>query len=917
MQQVILLHMDPYSYLGNADPSAIEGLYNQYLKNPEAVDAGWRDFFKGFDFARSSYEQSATPKVPENVLKEFSVISLINGYRTRGHLFTKTNPVRERRKYYPTNDIENFGLSADDLDKVFVAGNEIGIGPSKLKDILAHLEATYCQSVGAEYKYIRNPEVISWLEKRMEGCRNMPVFSIDEKRRILEKLNEAQAFENFLHVKFAGQKRFSLEGAETLIPALDAVIDSGAEAGIKEFVIGMAHRGRLNVLANVLNKTYEDIFTEFEGKEFEDNAFDGDVKYHLGFSADVQTQHGKKVHLSLTPNPSHLEAVDPVVQGIVRAKIDNTEGGTIDHIAPVLIHGDAAVAAQGVVYEVIQMSQLKGYATGGTVHIVINNQIGFTTNYIDARSSTYCTDVAKVTLSPVFHVNGDDVEAVVYTIRLAMEYRQKFHRDVFIDLLCYRKYGHNEGDEPRFTQPLLYKAIASHPNPREIYNQKLLSQGDIEANLAKEMEQAFKSMLQESLDIAKTKEKTRFIKQSEGNWTGLQFMKPGENITSPDTGPGLEVLQKIGAQITSLPADKNFFSKTKRLFADRKQMIADGKTIDWAMAELLAYGTLLNEGFPVRLSGQDVERGTFSHRHAMLRVEDSEEYFCPLNTISKKQAPFYIYNSLLSEYAVLGFEYGYGLTAPGTLVIWEAQFGDFANGAQIIIDQYLSSAEDKWKRMNGLVMLLPHGYEGQGAEHSSARLERFLALCAENNMQVANCTTPAQFFHMLRRQLHRKYRKPLVVMTPKSLLRHPQCVSPLADLATGGFKEVLADKSVNASAVTRVALCSGKIYYDLNAFRQTEKQSDVAIVRIEQLYPFPEKQINEILDSFPGLKEVIWVQEEPENMGAWNYILRMMRSKNIQLISRPESASPATGSHEQHEKEQQEIIHSVFATVNA
>ncbi|MBL7914802.1 MAG: 2-oxoglutarate dehydrogenase E1 component [Bacteroidia bacterium] len=908
--------MDPYSYLGNADPSAIEALYNQYLTDPSSLDSGWRDFFKGFDFARSNYE-TTSGAVPENVLKEFSVISLINGYRTRGHLFTKTNPVRERRKYYPTNDLENFGLSAADLDKVFVAGNEIGIGPAKLSAIVAHLEQTYCESVGAEYKYIRSPEVIAWLERKMEQARNTPAFSIDEKRRMLEKLNEALAFENFLHVKFAGQKRFSLEGAETLIPALDAVIESGAELGIKEFVIGMAHRGRLNVLANTLNKTYEDIFTEFEGKEFEDNAFDGDVKYHLGFSADVKTPKGKQVHLSLTPNPSHLEAVDPIVQGIVRAKIDNTEGGNFDLIAPVLIHGDAAVAAQGVVYEVIQMSQLKGYATGGTIHIVINNQIGFTTNYMDARSSTYCTDVAKVTLSPVFHVNGDDVEAVVYTIRMAMEYRQKFHRDVFIDLLCYRKYGHNEGDEPRFTQPMLYKAIAAHPNSREIYNQKLLAQGDIEANLAREMEVAFKKMLQEHLDVAKTKEKIKFIRQSEGNWTGLQFMKPGENESSPQTGPGKELLLQIGERITSLPDDKNFFSKTKRLFADRKAMITDGKKLDWAMAELLAYGSLLKEGFPVRVSGQDVERGTFSHRHAMVRVEDSEENYCPLNTIDPKQAPFYIYNSLLSEYAVLGFEYGYGLTAPRTLVIWEAQFGDFANCAQVIIDQYISSAEDKWKRMNGLVMLLPHGYEGQGAEHSSARLERFLALCAENNMQVANCTTPANFFHLLRRQLHRNFRKPLVVMTPKSLLRHPKCVSDLSELSSGAFSEVIGDDLVAAKKVSRIALCSGKIYYDMLEYREKEKIDDVAIIRMEQLYPFPEKQLQEILSKYSKKAELIWVQEEPENMGAWSFVLRMLRNTGIQLVSRPESASPATGSHEQHEKEQHEILERVFATVKA
>jgi 2-oxoglutarate dehydrogenase E1 component len=903
--------MDQLSYLGSADPSAIENLYNQYLENPTNLDDGWKKFFEGFEFARKNYDEPSSPASPR-LQKEFNVLSLIYGYRTRGHLFTKTNPVRERRQYFPTNDISNFNLSASDLETVFGAGNEIGIGPAKLKDIISHLEQTYCQSVGAEYKYIRTPEIIKWLEQKMESSRNTPTLDVSQKRRILSKLNEAQAFENFLHTKFAGQKRFSLEGAETLIPGIDAVIDAGAELGIKEFVIGMAHRGRLNVLANILNKTYEDIFTEFEGKEFEENAFDGDVKYHLGFSGNVETRNGKKVHLSLTPNPSHLEAVDPVVQGIVRAKIDNTDGGTIDDIAPLLIHGDAAIAAQGVVYEVIQMSQLKGYSTGGTIHIVINNQIGFTTNYIDARSSTYCTDIAKVTLSPVFHVNGDDVEALVYTIQLAMEYRQKFHRDVFIDLLCYRKYGHNEGDEPRFTQPLLYKAISEHPGAREIYINKLLSQGAIEAGIAREMEKEFKTMLQQKLEIAKTKKKTKFIRQAEGNWSGLHFAEPAELFKKAKTGVSKNVLKKIGTAISALPDNKPFFNKTKRLFSDRMQMVQDGTRIDWAMAELLAYGTLLEEGFPVRVSGQDVERGTFSHRHAVVRIEDSEEQYFPLSNISPEQAPFYIYNSLLSEYAVVGFEYGYGLSAPNSLVIWEAQFGDFSNCAQVVIDQYISSAEDKWKRMNGLVMLLPHGYEGQGAEHSSARLERFLALCAEHNIQVANCTTPANFFHLLRRQMHRPFRKPLVVMTPKSLLRHPKCISSMDDLSQGSFSEILDDTFSNKQKVKRVILCSGKVFYDLDEYRNKNNITETAIIRIEQLYPFPAAQLEEILTDYPKKAELIWLQEEPENMGAWSFILRLLRNKNIQVVSRPESASPATGSHALHERELNLLLKKAF-----
>ncbi len=903
--------MSQHSIIGNISPELMDEMYHKYLNNPDSVDESWKQFFLGFDFARAHFEDNAEA-VPEKVNKEFKVITLINSYRTRGHLFTKTNPVRERRQYQPTLAVENFGLTQSDLETVFSAGQEIGIGPAKLKDIIAHLEETYCESVGAEYKYIRNPEVINWLQYRMEGSKNHQSFSIKEKKRILHKLNEAVAFENFLHTKFTGQKRFSLEGAESAIPALDAVIDAGAELGIKEFVIGMAHRGRLNVLANILGKSYEDIFSEFEGKEFDENAFDGDVKYHLGFSTDVETMHNKKVHLSLTPNPSHLEAVDPIVEGIVRAKLDETKGYTVDSIAPILIHGDAAIAAQGIVYEVIQMSLLKGYSTGGTIHLVINNQVGFTTNYIDARSSTYCTDIAKVTLSPVFHVNGDDVEALIYTIRLAMEYRQTFHQDVFIDILCYRKYGHNEGDEPRFTQPLLYKEITNHLNPREIYNQKLLSEGLVEANLAKEMEKSFKDLLQSNLDNSKLREKTKVTAFMEGRWSKYRLSNSKDFDQSPVTAVDKKTIAALADKITSLPSNKKFFNKIVRLFDDRKQMMKEPGRLDWAMGELLAYATLMNEGFPVRISGQDVERGTFSHRHAVIRVEDSEEQYIPLSNLSDKQAPFYIYNSLLSEYGVLGFEYGYSFVSPDSLVIWEAQFGDFGNGAQIIIDQYLSSAEDKWRRMNGLVMLLPHGYEGQGAEHSSARLERFLQLCAEDNMQVVNCTSPANFFHLIRRQMHREFRKPLIVFTPKSLLRHPKCVSAIADLSKGGFQEVIDDSIVNAKSVKRVVFCSGKVYYDLLERQAAEKEKDIAIVRIEQLYPFPKKQLNTIAAKYKNADELIWLQEEPENMGAWSYFLRTWTNAKLKVIARAASASPATGSHKQHDKEQHALVEKAF-----
>ena len=909
--------MDQHSYIGNMSPAAMEGLYRQFLDNPSSLDASWQQFFSGFEFARLQYGENggASGAIPEQVDKEFKVINLINnGYRAQGHLFTKTNPVRERRKYTPDLSIENFGLNTSDLETVFQAGQLIGIGPAKLKAIIHHLDETYCQSVGAEYKYIRNEEVKKWIEQKMESSKNSYPFSIREKKRMLEKLNEAVAFENFIHTKFTGQKRFSLEGAESLIPALDAVIDSGAELGIKEFVIGMAHRGRLNVLANILGKSYEDIFSEFEGKEFDENAFDGDVKYHLGFSSDVITSNNKKVHLGLTPNPSHLEAVDPIVQGIVRAKIENTPGGNFDQIAPILIHGDAAIAAQGIVYEVIQMSLLKGYATGGTIHLVINNQVGFTTNYMDARSSTYCTDVGKVTLSPVFHVNGDDVEALVYTIRLAMEYRQRFHRDVFIDMLCYRKYGHNEGDEPRFTQPLLYKAIANHPNPREVYNQKLLSQGIVEVNLAKSMEKQFKELLQRSLDLSKLQKKTKLDDFKEGNWKGLRFSTPKDFDSSPNTSINKKNFVALAQQISTLPNEKVFFNKIVRLFDDRKKMLEEGGRLDWGMGELMAYATLLEEGHPVRISGQDVERGTFSHRHAVIRLEDKEDVYVPLSNLSEQQAKFTIYNSLLSEYGVLGFDYGYSFTAPNSLVVWEAQFGDFGNGAQIIIDQYLSSAEDKWKRMNGIVMLLPHGYEGQGAEHSSARMERFLSLCGEYNMQVTNCTTPANFFHALRRQLKREFRKPLIVFTPKSLLRHPRCVSSIDDFTKNGFAEVIDDVTADPKKVKRIAFCTGKVYYDLLDRKEKDNNTDLAIIRLEQLYPFPKKQVEAILKKYAKANSYLWVQEEPENSGAWSYILRVMRQHNLRYIGREESASPATGSHKQHDKEQKAILDEVFSS---
>ncbi|MDP2385226.1 MAG: 2-oxoglutarate dehydrogenase E1 component [Bacteroidota bacterium] len=906
--------MDKFSFVGTSDVNAIESLYQQYVNDPNAVDASWRDFFKGFDFAKANYDEPMSGGVvPENISKEFKVITLINGYRQRGHLFTKTNPVRERRTYEPTLDLANFGLSDKDLETIFQAGSELGLGPAKLKDIVAHLDQTYCQSIGVEYLFVREPKVVKWLQDRMEKSRNTPSFSLDEKRTILKKLTQAVGFENYLHTKFVGQKRFSLEGGEALIPAMDTLMEHAADLGVEDFVIGMPHRGRLSVLTNIMNKTYKDVFTEFEGRPSEDSLFDGDVKYHMGYSSDQISNSGKKIHMSLTPNPSHLETVNPVVEGIVRAKIDNRHNGDSSKALAILLHGDAAIAGQGIVYEVLQMSQLDGYKTGGTIHFVVNNQVGFTTNFTDGRSSTYCTDVAKVVLSPVFHVNGDDIEAVCFVAKLAMEFRQTFHRDVFVDLLCYRKYGHNEGDEPRFTQPVLYKAIAAHPNPKDIYVKKLQDEGSELAAEAKEIETAFKAQLDTNLDEAKKTEKAKVTSFLEGNWKGLKKAAETDFDFSPDTSVDKKVFLDLAKKTTELPKDKKFFSKIQKVFDDRKAMIVNDN-YDWAMGELLAYASLMNEGSHVRFSGQDVERGTFSHRHAVIKVEDSEEEYTPLNNIGAK-GELRIYNSLLSEYGVLGFEYGYAFASPDILTIWEAQFGDFFNGAQIIFDQYLAAAEYKWQRMNGLVVLLPHGYEGQGPEHSSARMERFLQMCAKNNMQIINATTPAQQFHAIRRQLKRDFRKPLICFTPKKLLRYPSCVSKLEDFTKGKFQEVIDDPAADAKKATRIAFCSGKVYYDLIERREKEGVSDLAVVRIEQLYPFPQKQFDAILKKYPNAKDLMWVQEETENAGPWRHIDHAVRSLNLKYIGRDEGASPATGFSKKHAEENEEIMKKIFTKV--
>lgn len=912
--------MDKLSYLSNADSSYIDSLYQLYKEDPSSVDSSWKKFFEGFEFGQSSVNgtESSFNDLPidaKHAIKEINVLNMIHGYRDRGHLFTETNPVRERRKYYPGKELETFGLSDKDLETVFNAGIEVGLGPAKLKDILTLLEETYCRSIGAQFKYIRNPEKIKFLQGRMESERNLPSFTNEEKKRILKKLNDAVAFESFLGTKFLGQKRFSLEGAESLIPALDSVIETGSSLGIEEFVIGMAHRGRLNVLANIMGKAYKTVFSEFEGKTEEIDPevdFGGDVKYHLGHSTDVKTKDGKNIHLSMAPNPSHLETVDPIVEGMTRSKIDMKYNGDSSKIAPILIHGDAALAAQGVVYEVIQMSKLRSFRTGGTIHIAINNQVGFTTNYKDARSSTYCTDIAKVTLSPVFHVNGDDVEALVYAINLAVEYRQRYKTDVFIDILCYRRYGHNEADEPKFTQPLLYKAIEKHPNPRQLYVNKLVEEKVIDEKFAKEMEVSFRQHLQHLLDEAKEEHTiTENIPMFKGAWANLRPAKPDDLFTKVDTKVDKKTFLELATKISTLPEEKVFFRKIRRVYDDRLKMIEKDR-YDWAMGELMAYATLLNEGYRVRISGQDVERGTFSHRHAVVTLEDSEETYTPLKNI-KGGEKFDIYNSHLSEYGVLGFEYGYASVNPNSLTIWEAQFGDFVNGAQIVIDQYISSGETKWRRSNGLVLLLPHGYEGQGPEHSSGRLERFLELCANYNMIVANCTTPANYFHLLRRQQLRDFRKPLVVMTPKSLLRHPKVVSSVNDFSTDDFQEVIDDTSVKANDVKRVLLCSGKIYYDLLDKQQSEKIENVAIVRLEQLYPVPEQQLKELKKKYKKAS-FVWVQEENENMGAWPFYCRTFNKSflDLDVVARDENASPATGFMKLHIEQQKELLERAF-----
>ena len=937
--------MDKYSFLNAANTQFFADLYDQYLENPDSVEASWRAFFQGFDFARESYgddffqesvpqevstvaapaassvassPQAAPVPVSGKVEKELQVLNLIKAYQRQGHLLAQIDPLKERKAPQVSLSLEKFGLSQADLSTVFDAAKEIHLAPSPLSVILKKLEDTFTKSIAIEFEHLDNEEEKKWFQEKIYSGEYTTEFSKEQKKRILEKLAESTTLENFFHNKYVGQKRFSLEGNEAVIPALDALIEAAADQrGVKEVVIGMAHRGRLNVLINILGKNLQDVFSEFDGKDYLDPEFDGDVKYHLGLTTHRTTAKGNEVLLNLAPNPSHLETVSAVLQGITRAKQDLHYADNPSQVLPIVMHGDAAVSGQGIVYEVMQMERLRGYTTSGTVHIVINNQIGFTTNPSDSRSTTYCTDVAKGFQAPVLHVNSDDTEAVVRAMLLAMEYRMAFGHDVFIAVIGYRKYGHNEGDEPRFTQPALYKIIGGHNNPTVIYTESLVRQGVITPQEIEAYQETFRNHLDTELEASRLKEFTIITPIMQNEWKGLEHIASQQDmLLKISTSYEREKLDALAQLITTLPEDKKFINKITKIIKERHNLYFEQNKVDWGMAEHLAFATLLSEGHDVRLSGEDVGRGTFSHRHAVVKEEESEESIIPLSRIKEQGGgTFHVYNSLLSEYGVLGFEYGYALTAPQTLTIWEAQFGDFANGAQIMIDQYICCGEDKWKNQSGLVMLLPHGYEGQGAEHSSARLERYLQLCATQNMYVTNCTTPANLFHLLRRQLKAPFRKPLVAMSPKSLLRHPLVISSVEELTQGYFQEVLDDSQVNPEEVRTLTFCSGRFYYDLLAEREKLGRKDVALVRIEQLFPLPIEELKLIIARYPNVTDYVWAQEEPKNMGAYGYMLMNFDIVKWRLAAANAYSAPAPGSPMRHKARHQEAIDKVFLAI--
>jgi len=907
--------MKDYSAVFNAQPEYIDRLYRQYLQNDETIDEGWKVFFSGFDFADKSTNGHDGAIEIAQIEKEFKVMALIHGFRDRGHLLSTTNPIRPRRDRQPHLDLADYGLETKDLPQSFIAASEMGMPGGSLQQILDKLNATYCGTIGFEYNHINNKEKRMWLRDHIERRAIQEDFglNLEQKKRILQKLNEAVIFEEFLHKKYVGQKRFSLEGGETTIPALDAMIESGVEQGVEEVIIGMAHRGRLNVLANIVGKTYEQIFNEFEGTAVPDLSFgSGDVKYHQGFSSQIQVSVGKSVYLKLAPNPSHLEAVDPVVLGMARAKADVLYKSNYDRILTILIHGDAAIAGQGIIYEIAQMSQLKGYYVGGTIHFIINNQIGFTTDFDDARSSTYCSSIATTIQAPVFHVNGDDPEAVIYAAELATEYRQMFNTDVYIDMVCYRKHGHNESDEPKFTQPEMYKIISTHPNPRAIYTQKLISRGEVQKDLGESMEKEFWNVLQDRLDMVKQKTLPYVYQEPDLAWKALtKSNRPADFEVSPKTGINKIVLENIVQHLLQIPVGFQPLAQINRILKTYQELIGTGK-LDWALAELLAYGSLIHEGKNVRISGQDTIRGTFSHRHAVFYDAETNEEYNRLTSLPETQGRFFIYNSLLSEFGVLGFEYGYSLASPDHLVIWEAQFGDFYNGAQTMVDQFIASAESKWQRMSGIVLLLPHGYDGQGPEHSNARPERFLQVSADCNWCICNISTPANFFHALRRQLARPFRKPLIVMSPKSLLRDPLCVSPSIDfIDETNFLEIIDDPAVsNTKKISKVFFCSGQIYYELLRRRTEYKREDIALVRIEQLYPLAMNQMDHLLMKYKKAK-LFWVQEEPYNMGGWAHMNSLLPGI-FEAITRPASPSVATGYKKVHDAQVISIMERCF-----
>ncbi len=896
-----------------ASSDYVEEQYRQWQRDPASLSDEWRLFFTGFDLAYSPTGEVAS----ERAADQSKVASLIFAYRNLGHLIADLDPLGDNLETHPLLELETFGLGEENLDQVFDTGHLGGPGRMSLREIISVLSDTYSRTIGVEYLHIQDMAVRRWLQSEMEPIRNRPEISRDKKHRILAQLIDAELFESFTHGRYQGQKRFSLEGAESLIPALHQFMETAAETGAEEVVMGMAHRGRLNVLANIFQKPYSMIFHEFEDNVRPDPyGGDGDVKYHRGFSSDYVATTGAQLHISLTANPSHLEAVDPVVEGRTRAKQRrHDDTATRTKVLPLLIHGDAAFAGQGLVTETLNLSQLKGYATGGTVHIVVNNQIGFTTLPGEARSTRYPTDIAKMVEAPILHVNGDDPEAVVHMVDLALRFRQEFGRDVVVDMVCYRKHGHNEGDEPAFTQPLMYQKIHNRPSTRAIYQLELEGAHDITLEESEDLTNSLQGRL---LDAFKGVKETCILEEKDGHaFAGIWAEFDHEYcFDCTNTGAPYEELLEVATALTTVPDGFELNRKVGRRLPAQLQAVEEKGMVDWALGELLAFGTLLVEGTPVRLSGQDSMRGTFSHRHAAWFDTKSQEIFIPLNNIEPGQARFCVYNSMLSEAAVLGFDYGYSLVEPNMLVIWEAQFGDFANGAQVIIDQFIAAAYDKWHRVSGLVMLLPHGYEGQGPEHSSAYLERYLMASAEDNMQVCNLTTPAQLFHALRRQIKANFRRPLIIMAPKSLLRHKRAVSPVADLVTGSFQEILDDPLVPDNP-RRLVLCSGKVFYDLLAGREELGIEDVAIVRVEQFYPFNTELFERVVAPYRSAADIVWAQEETRNRGGWTFmmprLLEFFPNQPVHYVGREPSASPATGSTAIHKEQQAELVREALA----